>query len=193
MHRVAPLLLLSASTALAEPPPDEDALVAQARRRSVLRTYHRSMGITTWISLAGSAAVGTIRYANVVGFGAPLCAPGGSPILGRAFGCGDGLRIWHLVGAVWTTLSYAATRTLAALMPDPYGAASGPGSFAARLRVHRLLSWVHLAGMAAMPVLGVLTTAADDARTRDALATAHLAVGYSTLAVLSTAASLMAF
>jgi hypothetical protein len=165
----------------------DDELAQLARRRAKLRIYHRSMGITTWISLASTVAIGTIRYANVIGFGDPLCAEGGSPILGRSYGCGDGLRIQHLVSASFTTASYITTRTLAALMPDPDYEPS------TRLRVHRTLSWVHLAGMIAMPILGFATSGTDDPSTRDALGAVHLVVGYSTLAAVSAAASLMVF
>ena len=145
------------------------------------------MGYTTWISLAATTTIGTIRYANVIGFGDPLCNEGGSPILGRTWGCGDGLKYQHLVSASFTTLSYITTRTLAAFMPDPDYEPSS------RLRLHRALSWVHLAGMIAMPILGFATAGTDDADTRATLATVHLAVGYSTFAALSTAAGLMVF
>src|SRR5262249_35820007 len=53
-----------------------------AAHRAKLAIYHRSMGITTWISLAATTTLGTIRYANVIGFGEPLCAEGRSPIFG---------------------------------------------------------------------------------------------------------------
>ncbi|MBI2895063.1 MAG: hypothetical protein HYY06_16020 [Deltaproteobacteria bacterium] len=163
------------------------------RQRAKLARLHRVLGLTTWISLAGTVAVGTLRYANATGFGEPLCAEGNSPIFGREFGCGMGLRTWHLVAASVTMLSYVATRVIAAKMPDPLDAASGNTSFSRRLRIHRLLSWVHLTGMIASAVLGFATTATDDAGTRDALAASHLVAGYFTLAAVSTAGSLMAF
>lgn len=196
--RAAPLavvaVLLVAPSATAAEDGAQDAEVRALARRAKLRTYHRSMGITTWISLGGTITIGTLRYANVIGFGQPLCAPGGGdPIFGTSFGCGDGLKIWHAIGATWTLLSYATTRILAGLMPDPDDAASGPGPHATRLRIHRALSWVHLAGIAAMPILGLMTSAATDAESRDALGTAHLVVGYSTFAAVSAAGSLMVF
>ena len=123
----------------------------------------------------------------MIGFGQPLCAEGRSPILGRSYGCGDGLRIQHLVSASVTTGSYITARTLAALMPAP-GYKRSP-----RLRLHRALSWVHLAGMVAMPILGFVTSTTDDPRTRGQLATAHLIVGYSTFATVTGAAALMVF
>ena len=156
-------------------------------RRSKLAIYHRSMGITTWISLAATTTIGTMRYANVIGFGQPLCAQGRSPILGRSWGCGDGLRIQHLVSASFTTASYITARTLAGLMPDPAYERSP------HLKLHRALSWVHLAGMVAMPILGFVTSTTDDPRARERLATAHLIVGYSTFASVTGAAALMIF
>jgi hypothetical protein len=164
------------------------------RRRAEIRPIHRLMGITTWSLVGGAAIVGSLRYANVIGFGERLCDPGGGdPIFGTQFGCGVGLKIWHLTGATLAVLSYATTRILAALMPDPDDAAAGPGKHAARLRIHRALSWVHLTGMVAMPLLGLLTSASNDRDDRAALATAHLVVGYTTFATITVAGSLMLF
>ena len=165
----------------------DEELAHNARVRDKLRTYHRSMGITTWISLASTTMLGTFRYANVTGFGEPLCSGDNTAVFGHTYGCGDGLKIQHLVSASFTTASYIATRTLAALMPEPSYERSP------KLKLHRALGWVHLAGMIAMPILGFSTSGTSDPATRDSLATAHLAVGYTTLATLSFAASLMAF
>jgi hypothetical protein len=160
---------------------------ANAADRDELKKHHFWLGLTTWASFAATTAIGTMRYANVVGFGEPLCAPGNTPIFGREWGCGDGLRYQHAISAAFTSVSYAATRTVAALMP---GAEYVDYP---KLRLHRALSWVHLAGMIATPILGIVTSTVDDADTRDALATVHLGVAYGTLATISTAGALMAF
>lgn len=160
---------------------------ARAADREELKKHHFWLGITTWASFAATTALGTMRYANVVGFGEPLCAEGNTPILGREWGCGAGLRTQHLVSGTFTAMSYAATRTVAALMPDAEQV-DYP-----KLRVHRALSWVHLAGMIATPLLGIATSATDDPGTRDTLATVHLGVAYGTLAAISAAGALMAF
>jgi hypothetical protein len=185
--------VLAASTlvvapALADESAPEASREVAAHKRARLRTYHLGFALTTWASLGATSLVGTIRYANVIGFGTPLCEKG-SPIFGRTYGCGNGLMIHHGISAGFTTLSYITTRTLAALMPDPYDAAS----FSPRLRAHRILSWVHLAGMAAMPALGIATAASNDPDTRRALATTHLVVGYSTFAAVSAAGAVMVF
>ena len=177
-----------AAPSLAHEPDEQAQLAAQARTRATLRPHHRWLGLTTWISLGATILLGTFRYANVIGFGTPLC-DGGSPILGRTWGCGDGLMVQHGISAGFTTLSYASTRTLAALMPDPYDAAA----HTPRLRAHRALSWVHLVGMIAMPVLGIATASSVDPDTRRILATTHLIVGYSTFAAVTTAGALMVF
>jgi hypothetical protein len=171
----------------------EDTKKLESRKRSSMKTLHRAFGITTWISLGFTNAIGTARYANVIGFGQPLCNEGGSPILGRTWGCGDGLKYQHLISASFTSLSYATTRTIAGLMPDPYGAAEGDDIGAKKLRIHRALSWVHLVGMIAMPILGLATSATDDVDKRKTLATAHLITGYTTFAAVSTAAVIMIF
>jgi len=163
-----------------------------ARKRSSMTTLHRAFGITTWVSLGFTNAIGTTRYANVIGFGEPLCESG-SPLLGRTWGCGNGLKYQHLVSASFTTLSYATTRTIAALMPDPYNAAEGDSTAAKKLRIHRALSWVHLVGMIAMPILGLATSATEDEGARKTLSTVHLITGYTTFAAVSTAAVIMIF
>lgn len=160
---------------------------ARAADREELKKHHFWLGITTWASFAATTTLGTMRYANVVGFGEPLCAEGNTPILGREWGCGDGLRMQHLISGGFTTASYAATRTVAALMPDSESV-DYP-----KLRIHRALSWVHLAGMIATPLLGIATGVTDDPEVRDTLATVHLGVAYGTLAAISTAGALMAF
>lgn len=176
--------LLASGAAVADEGDDqgEDREAELVRRRGVIKTYHRSMGYTTWISLAATTTLGTLRYAHVIGFGDRPCT-GES-----GFWCGSGLLIWHTVSASFTTLSYAVTRILAAIMPDPYDA----GADNPTLRLHRALSWVHLAGMIAMPILGIATSSTEG-RTRHTLATAHLITGYATLGTLSFAASLMTF
>lgn len=190
---VLALVLLGTTVAHAQDARNEEEQIRLLKRRAAIRPIHRLMGITTWAAVGATAIVGSLRYANVIGFGERLCDPGGGdPIFGTEFGCGAGLKIWHLTGATLTLLSYATTRTLAALMPDPDDAAAGPGKHAARLRIHRALSWVHLAGMAAMPVLGLLTSASSG-QEREDLATAHLVVGYATFATISVAGSLMLF
>jgi len=171
------------------PAPDADAQKKEeSRKRNSMKTLHRAFGITTWVSLGFTNALGTMRYANVIGFGDPLCEDG-SPLLGRSWGCGDGLKYQHLVSASFTTASYITTRTIAGLMPDPYDA----GATSSKLRWHRRLSWVHLVGMIAMPVLGLATSATEDEGARKTLATVHLATGYATFAALSTAAVIMIF
>jgi hypothetical protein len=176
------LALLSVSPAFADETQDEDREAELVRRRGVIKTYHRSMGYTTWISLAATTTLGTLRYAHVIGFGDRPCT-GES-----GFWCGGGLLLWHTISATFSTLSYAVTRILAAIMPDPYDA----GADNPTLRLHRALSWVHLAGMIAMPILGIATSSTEGS-TRDTLATAHLITGYATLGTLSFAASLMTF
>jgi hypothetical protein len=178
--------------AVTEAAATDDEKKEQSRRRAKIRTFHRAFGITTWVSLGFTNALGTARYANVIGFGTPLCQEG-SPILGRTWGCGDGLKYQHLISASFTSLSYATTRVLAGLMPDPYNAAEGDDTPAKKLRIHRALSWVHLVGMIAMPVLGLATSMTDDPGKRNALATAHLITGYTTFAAVSTAAVIMIF
>ena len=170
----------------------DDDVAEQLRRRAAIRPAHRGMALTTWFSLGGVAALGTIRYANVYGlFAPPLCATG-SPVFGSDFGCGQGLHVWHVIALSLTESNYTVTRILARLMPDPLGAAFQDTGHSRRLWLHRFLSYVHLLGMIAIPGIDLAASlASQDAGTQQLFATAQLITTYVTLGLITIAGALM--
>ena len=85
------------------------------------------------------------------------------------------------------------------MMPDPDGD-EGDSDYAKKLRMHKLLRWVHFGGMIAQSVLGTIIgigafglDRANDYGTLQALATVHMAIGLVTFGALTWAGALMIF
>lgn len=180
---------------------DEERVYKQeSARRVALAKQHRLLGVSTWVAMTLTVALGTIQYYNLYGFGADI---GHNPcVQGKAiFGqeqC-SGTPWPHLVAAGVTTALYTTTFTLALMMPDPDDLANAKGEFASTVRLHKLLRWVHFGGMIAQIVLGVIIAndmagdRANDYGTLQALSTAHLAAGVITYGALTWAGALMTF
>lgn len=99
-----------------------------------------------------------------------------------------------------TTALYATTFTLSLMMPDPDHLSEGKGEFASTLRMHKLLRWVHLGGMIAQALLGIVIAngpfgldRANHYSTLQALATVHMGLGLVTWGALTWAGALMVF
>lgn len=205
--------------AAASPAPEADAgeeaepSIDLLRAREHSTRMHRPLGFAALGSLVVTEIAGTIMAVNqrtLFGVGqcnvpvAPL--PDGStpnPCILGDYG-GTPLAAFHEVSAFITVGFYAAAGMYALTMPDPEHASVGNDDRARRLRVHRALSYVHLAGMILMPILGVLAIepgivgvridpANLDASVRTlndyqaTLRTIHTGVGYVTLAALTVA------
>jgi hypothetical protein len=85
-------------------------------------------------------------------------------------------------------------------MPDPDHAAVGDSAYAKNIRTHKILRWVHLTGMVAQMVMGIVLAndningglnRAEDYKTLRALSLAHLSIGYVTFGALSWAGAIM--
>jgi hypothetical protein len=139
------------SAASDEPSPD----LIQHRQQMV--SLHRPLGIATFATLTVTEVLGLFAAINQrTLFGPGECRAGGSPIFGFEFGC-NGLSALHGVFAFATVTLYGTTGIYALSMPDPERAAEGNSRGATRLRIHKVLAWVHAIGMVAMPVLGFLS------------------------------------
>lgn len=194
------------SEGTSEQEPDIELL----RHRAQLTRIHRVLGITTFASVTVTTLLGTVLAINQPTlFGSGLCADidpmtGRSrALLGEDFGCGTA-RTWHKVSAFVSLGLYASTGVFALSMPDPERASEGNDIRAGRLRLHRAMAWVHLAGMILQPILGIVAfepslvgvniDPMDPVRSRQGLEdfqrtmrTIHLGVGYVTWAALGTA------
>ncbi|MEM6954550.1 MAG: hypothetical protein AAF411_19840 [Myxococcota bacterium] len=178
--------------------PARGSIAEQMQTRARLTPLHKWMGIATWASMTVTVALGWAQYNNLYGFfssreDTPCVREGGSPAFGRR-ACVD--TPWpHLASSILTTALYTSTFSLSLRMPDPIGLDEGDGEYARNLRRHKRLRWVHLAGMIAQNVLGIIIAnsetfglnRSEDYGTLQALSTVHLALGLATYATLTWA------
>ncbi len=172
------------------------------QRRGRLAKVHRALGIATWASMTGTVILGYLQYWNLYGMFSSL---GNTPcVQGDAiFGQRSCIRqpVPHLVSSVLTTALYSVTFGLSLAMPDPLHLSDGTGAYARKLRRHKRLRWVHLAGMVAQMGLGLILANSDtfglsranDYRTLQALSTVHLGLGLMTYVALTWAGALFLF
>jgi hypothetical protein len=200
----APVLAAAQASSAAATPPSQAEYTAAVRKRAKLAKIHRTLGIATWATTLLATASGTVAYRNLYGipfatdmqetpcvegdawFGQKTCygQPWGHAILGFSAGA-----------FYFTTLGLAIT------MPDPDDASVGKSAYARTLRTHKLLRWVHLAGMLTQMVLGTIIAnpgltgldRSNDYDTLKVLAGLHLGSGYVTLGALTWAGSIMLF
>lgn len=182
--------------------PPEDDFAAQMQRRQDLAQVHKWLGISTWIAMTATVVLGFIQFHNVYGFGRGRddtpCVQGNA-IFGQAQ-C-TGRAVPHLTSALLTTALYGATYGVSVAMPDPLEIAKQDTPRGRKLRMHKLLRWVHLGGMIAQMVLGVAiaTTGrfgldrANDFGALKGLASFHLATGLVTYGALTWSGALMVF
>ncbi len=175
-------------------------IAAQMAKRGKLSKLHKAFGIATWVAMTATVVLGTIQYYNLYGF---FASQSGNPCVeGNAvFGQGQctGVPWIHLSTAILTGALYSATFGLSLAMPDPLKLDEGDTKYAKKLRTHKLLRWVHVAGMAAQIFLGAIVAnserfgldRANDYRALQGLATVHLGLGLLTYAALTWAGTLM--
>lgn len=180
----------------------DDDFASQMRSRVELTKIHKPLGIATWVSMSLTLALGGIQYHNLYGsfddLGDTPCVRGDA-IFGQ--GQCSGTPWLHLSSALLTTALYSATLGVAARMPDPDNLSEGDSAYARNLRMHKLLRWVHLGGMAAQMVMGLVVAnshwfgidRANDYETQRALSTAHMGLGLVTYGALTWAGALMVF
>jgi hypothetical protein len=162
-------------------------------RERILRT-HRAFGIAAWGTMIATEVLGTIQLINQdtwLGRGACASDP-------NSFGCRQSSLITGMhEGLAFTTVGlYLTAGVLAAGAPDPENASEGDGSPERRLRLHKVLAWVHGGGMILLPILGILShypqiVGATSTESREDFARAmrsiHAIVGYTTLTTLTIA------
>lgn len=189
----------SAEEAAAEAPLPKDVYIAKLRKRARLAKIHRTLGITTW-ALTGLAVVaGTIQWRNLyAGDDTNNPCVAGTAWLGQ--GQCYNTPWFHALTGFGAGAAYFATLGLATAMPDPDNASKGDSKYAKNLRTHKALRWVHLTGMVAQMVLGIVIAnpklsggldRANDYNKLKTLSIVHLGVGYVTFGALSWAGWIM--
>lgn len=172
-----------------------------AQRKKVAR-IHKAFGLSTWTAMTATVALGFIQYHNLYGFFADRASTPcvkGDAIFGQGQCSG---KPWpHAAAAGVTAALYTTTFALSFLMPDPLDIAHQKTSAGHRLRLHKALRWVHLSGMIAQILLGVVIAngsafgldRANHYKTLRALATVHMATGLVTYGALTAAGAIMIF
>ena len=170
------------------------------RTRHELSEVHRALGIATWASMGITLFFGGVQFHdlyNFQGIDSNPCVTGRDVILPEF--C-SGTPWPHAVSAGLTTALYTSTFALSLVMPNPDGDAIFEGEFGDRLRQHRILRWVHLAGMIAQLFLGFAHAShwfglnrANDYDAMQALAITHMGIGAVTWGALTWAGALMVF
>ncbi len=182
----------------------QEQYVAALRKRAKLAKIHRTLGIATWGATLLATVSGTVSYHNLYGFPFTTELADTPCVQGDAwFGQKTcyGPPLGHAILGFTAGSFYFTELGLAIAMPDPDDASSGDSQYARTLRMHKLLRWVHLAGMVTQMVLGVVIAnpgltgldRANDYGTLKALAGLHLGSGYVTLGALTWAGSIMLF
>lgn len=172
------------------------------QQRGRLAQVHKWMGVATWVSMTATVVLGYLQYYNLYGMFSSL---ENTPCVeGRAvFGQGSCTRqpLPHLVSSLMTTALYTVTFGLSLRMPDPMNLDQGDSDYAKNLRRHKRLRWVHLVGMAAQMLLGVIIangdtfgmSRANNYGALQALSTLHFAIGLTTYAAMTWAGVIFLF
>jgi hypothetical protein len=105
---------------------------------------------------------------------------------------------FHSITGFTTGALYFTTLGLAMAMPDPDHASQGNSKYAKTVRTHKILRWVHLAGMVTQIVTGIIVAnprlgldRTNDYSAMKALAGLHLGSGIVTFGALSWAGTIM--
>jgi hypothetical protein len=194
------VLAVDVSTALEEPkqPTTADLI----RKRNKIKKVHKGFGLATWSLMTLSVVSGFIQFHNQYGWwqsqSTNPCVQGTAVFSQKA--C-SGVPVAHVTLIAATSAAYFTTFGLSFAMPDPLKVSEGDSAFARKLRAHKALRWVTLAGMLAQIGLGIVSAngqwfgldRANDYNALRGIATAHLAVSLMTYGALTGAGVIMLF
>jgi hypothetical protein len=154
-------------------PPDAKRVDDQALRlRRKMLTWHQGLGLGMFALQLATTVVGQLNYDDKFN--------GGNT--GRYVQS-------HAVLAYSTLATFVAAGTLALLAPKPLERREGFD----RVSLHKLAMFTAAAGMVAQGVLGIWTHSREGYVNQQGIATAHLVVGYVTLAAVATGVSALVF
>ncbi len=170
-----------------EPPPAHAGPLAQAGARDLgtQNDVRRGVKAATIGALGATAGLGLVLALNrPTWFGEGRCEEG-DPVLGD-YGCNE-LSLLHGVGAITSLVGYTASMTLDATTPRP------PPRKPA---LHRALTYVHVGGLVAAPVLGLIGSYPTVFGLRDSedlkrgLRTVHMTTAVLSFAAFTTTVAL---
>ncbi len=165
----------------------EEEIQAQLRTRNEIATIHRAFGVATWASMAVTAVLGWIQFADRYGFhgSADQTACANGTAVFNDF-C-DGQPWPHAIAAFTTTALYLTTAGLSFAMPAPLEVSED-------VEIHRTLRWFHFGALLATAIFGFVTSSIDaDFQTRQALAGVHQGLAVTTFGLLTAAAAVIVF
>jgi hypothetical protein len=199
---LVPDMVMQLAPGAPDPQAIADAEVArQLQQRRDIALVHRTFGAATWVAMATTAVLGFIQFADEYGFNGSRAetACGRQTAVLQEY-C-EGTPWPHAIAAGTTATLYFTTFALSFAMPDPLDLEHQDSAWAGRVRAHRMLRWVHLGGLIAQALLGIVianpsTFGIDrdrDFDTMQGLASLHMGMGIATFGALSTAAALVTF
>ena len=167
--------------------PSSEELAAQLRTRNDIAAVHRAFGIATWGSMAITAVLGWIQFADEYGFHSTAsdtaCANGTAVFQDFC----TGFPFPHAIAAFTTTALYLTTAGLSFAMPSPMEPS-------ADVELHKTLRWFHLGALLVTAAFGAVTANIDaDFETRQALAGVHQGLAVTTFGLLTAAAGVIVF
>ena len=156
-------------------PKEADRVVASAlsSRRTML-TWHQGVGLGMFGLQLATTVVGQLEYSDKFG--------------------GDNTAKYattHAVLAYSTLAAFAAASTLALLAPSPVMRSEGQGFD--RISLHTVTMFTAMATMVAQGALGIWTGSREGRLDQQEVATAHLVIGYVTLAAVAVGVSALVF
>ncbi|HVI95997.1 MAG TPA: hypothetical protein VM753_18420 [Anaeromyxobacter sp.] len=155
----------------AKPPPDAADAGALRLRRQML-TAHQAIGFGLLATQLATTVAGQLNYSDKFG----------SSPTGR-------YQMTHAALAYTNLALFAVNGAIALLAPSPVKRSWEMD----RVMVHRIAMFTAAAGMLAQGVLGVYTSQREGYLNQEQFATAHLAIGYGTLAAMAVGVGALVF
>ena len=157
---------------LGEPAKAERVDEAALRLRRTMLNLHQGVGLGMFALQLATTVVGQLNYNDK--FGGDNTAKYVQP---------------HAILAYSTLATFVAAGTLALFAPSPLRKSEGFD----RVSLHKLAMYGAAAGMLAQGILGVVTKSREGYQNQKSIGTAHLVVGYATLAAVATGVGALIF
>jgi hypothetical protein len=153
---------------------EDKALESSLATRRTLLTLHQGFGIATTALLIATVIVGQMNYTDKFGGGT---------------GTGQ-YELLHVYLESATTLTFFTAGILALVAPVPLEKHSEGLD---TITIHKWAMLIATVGFVAQIVLGIIAVSHEGYTDQATIATAHLVIGYSTLAALGTGVTVLLF